>query len=148
LTEPLSSLDRALIAWECERLVRLYFNLSDAGDYNALAELYATGGAFARPTEPDKLIVGRETIRQFYLARPPRMTRHLCTNVVIEVDDTEHAHGQCYVLLYSAAPSDAPLPIPADPAPLVGAFHDRFVREEGVWKFAERRGSLAFRAGG
>jgi len=143
----LSSTDRAVIAWECERLIHHYAMLNDAGDFHAMAELFTTDGAFARPTDASNLIKGKGAILAMYLSRPPRFTRHMITSVVISVEDAGHATGHSYLSLHTAPAGGTP-PVQADPSYLIGAFDDRFVREEGVWKFAERRGSLSMRVGG
>jgi hypothetical protein len=147
LNAPILSLaDRAVIAWECERLIHHYAMLNDAGDFQAMAALFTADGAFARPTDSGNLIRGRDAILAMYLGRPPRFTRHMITSVVITVDDADHAGGHSYLSLHTA-PAGGTIPVQADPSYLIGAFHDRFVREDGVWKFAERRGSLSMRVG-
>jgi 3-phenylpropionate/cinnamic acid dioxygenase small subunit len=139
--------DRAVIAWACERLIHHYAMLNDAGDFHAMAELFTADGAFARPIDADNLIRGRDAILAMYLSRPPRFTRHMITSVVISVQDADTATGHSYLSLHTA-PAGGSSPAQADPSYLIGAFHDRFVREDGVWKFAERRGSLSMRVGG
>jgi hypothetical protein len=138
--------DRAVIAWACERLIHHYAMLNDAGDFPAMAELFTADGAFARPTDADNLIRGRDAILAMYLSRPARFTRHMITSVVITVENADHALGHSYLSLHTAPAGGAP-PVQADPSYLIGAFHDRFVCEDGVWKFAERRGSLSMRVG-
>ncbi|MDB5458866.1 MAG: hypothetical protein JWO72_607 [Caulobacteraceae bacterium] len=147
MTQALTSLDRALIGWECERLIHHYAMLNDAGQFHEMAALFAENGAFARPTDADNLIVGRQAILAMYLSRPPRFTRHMITSVVITAQDADHAAGHSYLSLHTAQAEATP-PAQADLSYLIGAFHDRFVREGGVWKFLERRGSLSLRVGG
>jgi 3-phenylpropionate/cinnamic acid dioxygenase small subunit len=147
MTQALTSLDRALIGWECERLIHHYAMLNDAGQFQEMAALFAENGAFARPTDAGNLVVGREAILAMYLSRPPRFTRHMITSVVITAQDADNAAGHSYLSLHTAQGGET-LPAQADPSYLIGAFHDRFVREDGVWKFLERRGSLSLRVGG
>ncbi len=144
----LSLIERAAIAWECERLIHLSAMLNDAGDFHAVAALFVEDAAYARPAAPDVLIRGRDKILEGYLARPPRYTRHLITSVVITVDDEDHASGHSYLTLHTGMPGEGPAGGVADPAYLVGDFHDRFVRRDGIWKFSERRGSMAMKVGG
>lgn len=87
----------------------------------------------ARPTAPDDWIEGREAILASFTARPPRTTRHFCSNVVIDVLNDSEATGESAMLLFTA-----------DNAAKVGSFHDRFVLTGKGWRFAERRGSLTF----
>lgn len=125
---------RRAIEWECTRLVNLYANLNDAADWDALADLYTVDGVMARPSAPDVLIRGRAAILESLRARSPRTTRHICSNVVVEVDSPTAAHAQSAMLLFSGPDS-----------PLVGSFHDRFALTSEGWRFAERRGLLHFR---
>ena len=125
---------RRAIEWECTRLVNLYANLNDAADWGALADLYTVDGAMARPSAPDALIRGRAAILESLRARAPRTTRHVCANIVVEVDSATAAHAQSAMLLFNG-PS----------LPLVGSFHDRFAFTSEGWRFAERRGLLHFR---
>lgn len=125
---------RRAIEADCARLVALYANRNDAADWDGVAALYAEDGVMTRPTAPGAPVVGRAAILAAFKARPARTTRHLCSNVVIEVEGETAALGESAMLLFTAA--DAP--------PLVGSFHDRFVLTAEGWRFAERRGSLTF----
>lgn len=124
---------RRAIEADCARLVALYANLNDAARWAELAALYAPDGRMARPTAPDDWIIGRDAILAAFTARPPRTTRHVCSNIVIDVADADHAVGESAMLLFTG-----------ESLPKVGSFHDRFVRIDGVWRFAERRGTLTF----
>jgi len=143
----LTSIERAAIAWECERLIHLYAMLNDAGDFNAMAGMFTEDGVFARPSQGDVLIRGKPAILAAYTSRPPRFTRHLITSVVVTVDDHDNASAHSYLSLHTGQPGEG-LPRPAEPAYLIGDFKDRFVRRDGVWKFSERLGSLALKVGG
>jgi hypothetical protein len=125
--------ERRAIEQDCARLVALYANLNDAARWEDVAALYAEDGRMARPTAPDDWIAGRDAILTAFRSRPARTTRHVCSNVVIDVLDESHASGESAMLLFTG-----------EGAPKVGSFHDRFVRVQGEWRFAERRGSLIF----
>jgi len=126
--------ERRAAEWDCTRLVHLYANLNDAARWTDVAALYAPDGRMTRPTAPDQPVVGREAILAAFEDRPPRTTRHVCGNVVIEIESDTAARGSSAMLLFAAA--DAP--------PLVGGFEDRFVKTRDGWRFAERRGTLTF----
>jgi hypothetical protein len=121
------------IEHDCARLIARYANLNDAARWADVAELYAEDGRMSRPTAPDVWIAGRGEILAAFLARPARTTRHVCSNVVIDVIDADHAVGESAMLLFTG-----------DGAPRVGSFHDRFIRTDAGWRFAERRGTLTF----
>ncbi|NLR71602.1 nuclear transport factor 2 family protein [Novosphingobium sp. ERN07] len=118
---------------DCARLVALYANLNDEARWDEVAALYAEDGVMFRPTAPDAGVEGRDAILAAFKARPPRKTRHVCSNVVIDVESPTTARGTSAMLLFTG-----------DPAPLVGSFHDQFVLTADGWRFAERRGSLTF----
>jgi len=142
----LTSIERAVIAWECERLIHLYAMLNDAGDFDAMAEMFTEDGVFARPSQGDVLIRGKAAILAAYTSRPPRFTRHLITSVVVTVEDGENARAHSYLTLYTGQSGDS-LPRAAEPTYLIGDFMDRFVLRDGTWKFSERLGSLALKLG-
>lgn len=125
--------ERRAIEQDCARLVALYANLNDRADWKAVAALYVEDGRMARPTAPDDWIAGRTAILAAFHGRPARTTRHVCSNVVIDVIDDASAKGESAMLLFTG-----------DGPPKVGSFQDRFVRTDAGWRFAERRGSLTF----
>ncbi|MHB1206224.1 MAG: nuclear transport factor 2 family protein, partial [Rhodospirillaceae bacterium] len=66
-------------------------------------------------------------------ARPPRVTRHVCANIVVTADSKTSARAESAILLFTGAA-----------APLVGIYHDQLVMTEAGWLFNERRGALTF----
>ncbi|HEY4030290.1 MAG TPA: nuclear transport factor 2 family protein [Caulobacteraceae bacterium] len=147
MTDPLPLGERAAIAWECERMIHHYAMLNDAGDFQAMAEMFAEDGVFARPSQGDVLIRGKAAILAAYTSRPARFTRHMITSVVVTVEGPDDARALSYLSLHTGQPGEG-LPRPAEPAYLIGDFRDRFVREDGAWRFRERLGSLALKVGG
>lgn len=133
MTSPLSDDARRAIEADCTRLVNLYANLNDAADWAGVAALYAVDGLMTRPTAPDSPIVGREAILTALTARPPRTTRHVSANIVVEVENADRARGESAMLLFTGPGN-----------PLVGGYLDRFVRTPAGWRFAERNGLLLF----
>lgn len=120
----------------CERLIRQFAFFNDAHDHDALAGMFVSDGSFARPSDPDNPVTGREAIRAFFQDRPKRRTRHVMSNTVVEVESEAAARARSYVVLYSGERGENVL---------VGDFHDVFRRDEtGEWRFQSRRGSLAF----
>jgi len=126
--------ERLAVEWECARLIALYANLNDEARWDEVAALYTEDGVMFRPTAPDVALEGREAILAAFKGRPPRKTRHLCSNVVIEVEGPATALGTSAMVLFTG-----------DGPPIVGSFHDRFVLTPDGWRFAERRGSLTFK---
>lgn len=118
-----------------ERMVLDYAAFNDAGDWQAVAAMYAPEGRMSRPTAPDAFIEGAEAILAAFLARPARKSRHIVSNVRVDVDG-DRATASSQILLFTAAGQP----------PLVGSYADKLVRTAGGWRFAERRGSLDFPA--
>lgn len=125
--------DRRAIEQDCARLIARYANLNDAGDWEAVAALYAPDGRMSRPTAPDDWIEGQTAIFAAFQSRPLRKTRHICSNIVIDVLAPDRAEAESAMLLFT---SEGP--------PKVGSFHDHLVRINGDWRFSERRGTLSF----
>lgn len=140
---------RRAIEWECTRLVNLYANLNDEGRWEEVAALYAEDGLMTRPTAPDAPIVGRAALLASFRARPPRTSRHVCANIVVDVESDSRASAFSVILLFTGRIDvDGGLPLRDDGPPLVGTYSDRFVLTGEGWRFAERRGGLCFRSGG
>jgi 3-phenylpropionate/cinnamic acid dioxygenase small subunit len=122
-----------------EKLIMTYAELVDGGDFAGLGTLLAdatfTGGGGP--------VSGADAIEQMfrdtlivYDDGTPR-TRHLVTNVVIEVDDQAGTAGaRSYFTALQALPGLALQPIAS------GRYRDRFGRRGGQWRFLERRVSV------
>ena len=138
--------ERRAIEADCERLIKHYVNLNDAQDWPAVAALYTEGARFARPSRPGEFVVGRAAIFDSFLARPGRAQRHVIANVVVEVEDADHARAFSVIVLYHGDPAPAgELPAMDPNSPLVGTFTDKLVHTPDGWRFAERVGGLDFR---
>jgi hypothetical protein len=144
MTEALSVAQRIEIERACERVVYAYSRALDLGEMSAAADFFAENGSIARPMAPDKVIEGREAIRAALLTRPKTLlTKHLATNVMIDVVSREEARGLSYLTMISTTPpGDAAAPYVSTGPVYFGEFKDRFVREDGAWKILERRGSI------
>lgn len=143
-TETLTAAERIEIERACERIVYGYARALDLGELSAAADFFAEQGSMSRPMAPDQVIEGRETIRASLLTRPRTLlTKHLATNVMIEVESRDAARGISYLtMIATTPPPDAKPPFDSKGPVYFGEFKDRFVRENGAWKFLERRGSI------
>lgn len=117
-----------------ERLLTQYVADNDGGNWEAVAATYTADGRMSRPTAPDDFIEGREAILDAFKARPARASRHVVANIRVDVSDDGTATAASQILLFLEQKSP----------PLVGSYADRLVKEDGSWKFTERRGSLDF----
>ncbi len=134
----------------CARLVLRSLRVFDERDWTAYAALFTEDGVFIRANAPGEPLIGREAIRRALEERPAsRLTRHLCTNLEIDVLDGDHARGFCYLLLYAGDESqpDAAGSRPADGVQRVGEYRDTFVRTSAGWRIGRREGRLVFHTG-
>jgi len=132
---------------ECTRLVLRSLRAFDDRDWIAYADLFAADGVFIRANAPAEPLVGRAAIRQALEERPAsRLTRHLCTNLEIDVLDEEHARGFCYLLLYAgdATQPEAVGGRQADGVQRIGEYRDAFVHTAEGWRIGRREGQLVF----
>src|SRR5271165_7171364 len=105
MTQSLSAAERVEIERACERIVYAYSRALDLGDMSAAADFFAENGSMARPMAPDQVVRGRETIRASLLTRPKTLlTKHLATNVMIDVESRDAARGISYLTMISTTP--------------------------------------------
>ena len=144
MIQTLSAAERIEIERACERIIYAYSRALDLGDMSAAADYFADNGSFARPMTPGQVIQGREAIRAALLTRPKTLlTKHLATNVMIDVVSRDEARGLSYLTMISTTPpNDAGPPYVSAGPVYFGEIKERFVREGGQWKFLERRGSI------
>jgi hypothetical protein len=150
MTATLSAAERIEIERACERLVYAYSRALDLGDMGAAADCFAENGSMARPMAPDQVIQGREAIRASLMSRPKTLlTKHLATNVMIDVESRNEARGISYLTMISTTPPGDALPPYVSQGPVYfGEFQDRYLRENDVWKLQERRGSIQMKFSG
>jgi len=123
-------------AREIENLIYAYAERIDAGDLAGVAELFRHGRIQAAP---GVVLEGAGEVRGLYESTTrlypdgtPR-TRHVTTNVSIEVDDeTGTATATAY---YTVMQQTDELPLQAI---IAGHYHDSFHRVDGAWWFDTR----------
>jgi hypothetical protein len=140
-----NELGKLLIERECGRLVNRFALLNDFGDHDGVADLFTADGSFERPIAPGQPIVGREAIRSMLRARAPRLSRHIISNIVIDVLSDTKAQGLSYVTFVSTTNVTGALPVDAEPHIFVGEYADEFVKSPEGWRFAVRRGRMTLR---
>jgi len=144
MTESLAEDARDRIERACRRLSVAYARGIDFRDYDAAADLF---------TEDAELDVGfplrgREKIRRALSRRPDELrSRHVLTNIFIDVVDDANARGISYLTLYRHVGAEslqaAPIEL-AGPAG-VGHYEDAFTLTAGGWRIARRKLHFAFR---
>jgi uncharacterized protein (TIGR02246 family) len=135
----MTPVERLLAEAAIARVVTRYAVLNDQGDFDEVAALFTEDGVLTRPSGGEP-IRGRAAILAAYKARPPRISRHVIANILVEFVSENEARCRSAMLLYSAPAGD--LPAKASHPALLGGFEDRLVNQRGAWLFAERRGWL------
>lgn len=124
----------------CRDVVEQSVQRVDDGQAQAFAELFFDDAVLVRPN--GAVIEGRQAIHRAYAERPAdRLTRHLLTNVVVELRPGGQAVARSYVLLWTgcAAAPESPWGRPADARQLVGEFLDQLAQApDGQWRIRRR----------
>lgn len=131
--------ERHEIERACRELVLRAASRADAGDAAGLAGLFAVDGVLVRPNAQP--LQGRDAIQAAYAQRPAdRITRHLVTNTLVEVESSASARAISHVLLWTGSTNDpsGPQGRRAHARQLVGEFEDRFVLEPEGWRIQRR----------
>lgn len=139
---------RLLIEQACRRTLILAAAAADAGNAAALAALFTAEAQLLRPGAPP--ILGQAAIEAAYAERPAqRLTRHLLTNILVEVESPDLARATSSVLLWSGNRDDPPGPYgrPADARQVVGEFHDLLVPTSAGWRIHQRHARFILHAG-
>ena len=140
-------LQRLLIDQACRELVLRAALHADANAPAPLAGLFTEDAVLARPNaEP---LHGRTAIQKAYEQRPAdRLTRHLVTNIVVDIESATQARAISYVLLWAGTGTDTPgaLGRPAHRCQ-VGEFDDRFALTPDGWRIARREARFVLHNG-
>ena len=129
-------------AKQCERLVYRFLHLLE-GDQASTADLFAEDGRAFK-------LVGREAIREHFAAIAAvddNVNVLLCSNLLIDVDDEDHARATNYVTHYVADPEAEDLTDPEGarvsgelhPARSITRWSWEFRRVEGEWLISKLR---------
>lgn len=142
----MNEVERLLAERACERLLYDYCRCVDFGNASKMADLFVEDGVW----EADDLVLaGRDAIHAHFLKREKvvrRVSRHLCTNVQIDVLDEDHAEGLSYFtnLRHDRAEGDLSLPVPIEVPKYTGEYRMTFVRTAEGWRFKLQHVDVAF----
>lgn len=137
----MDELSRLIAEQACAALITRYTHLVDEGQASGVADLFTADGVWA---SPEATFDGRDAIRAAFLRREQsgRRSRHVCTNVAVDVEDETHATGLCYLTLFRTDAEGTPAR--GTTPDLIGVYRDRFVRTEDGWRFASRLTEVTF----
>ena len=135
----------------CEALIVQYAFLIDFDQGAKVADLFTEDGVWevVPPAGGDPIrFVGTEQIGQLFGNRDAgTRSRHVMTNIGVNVSDEDNAQGGSYVTLYRATGVEAGAAAPLTHPAAVGEYRDGFRRgDDGIWRFAHRQFHAGFTA--
>jgi hypothetical protein len=140
----MDDLNRLLIERACERLVTQYCHFVDHGEAERISELFTGDGVWS---SPENTMTGRDAIRAGFAARQKntkRMSRHVCSNLLIDVEDETTARGVVYLTLYRHDGEPGRRTSPSAVPAIVGEYRDTFVKTAEGWRFQRRDTVVSF----
>jgi hypothetical protein len=141
-TAPSNDVERLLIERACERLCLEYARLIDLGRAAEVIGLFTDDAELTLTAGP---MQGRDQISTFLVKRQAAAiaSRHVITNVTIDIHSATEASGVAYITLYRREHSgDGPAPL--GPPNFVGHYDDEFVLTDAGWRFRRRTSNIAF----
>jgi len=119
------------------RVMNEYCFRLDTGNFDDFAELFQHALWLVRgdPRGGDTGAAAvRKTLQQVILYDGKPNTKHVMSNVQIDVDESsKRAAAQCYITVFQSVPPDFPLqPI------FSGHYYDQFVKVDKDWRFVSR----------
>ncbi len=133
----------ALDEADCTRLCVDFANHIDAHRYDAWLDLFCDDAILDRM---GTVTAGRAELARFLQARPEAVeTRHLCTNIRVQLVSENEATGFCYVLFFQGAPGESSAPAIASGPPAVVEYDDRYRRTPHGWRIQHRRIRMAMK---
>jgi hypothetical protein len=138
-------IERLAIERECEQLMIAYARGIDFRDYDNVAHLFTEDGVL----DVGNPLHGRAAIQAALARRPYELrSRHVLTNLFVDVVSADRARGICYLTLYRHTGPESlergPVEL-AGPA-AVGHYQDTFVRTPEGFRIEQRTLHLAFRS--
>jgi 3-phenylpropionate/cinnamic acid dioxygenase small subunit len=127
---------------DCESLCIAYARAIDFRDYDDFVMLFVEDATL----DLGRAMHGREAISASIAARPDNLrSRHVISNVFIDVVDENQARGICYLTLYrSLAASSKQEPVETTQPAAVGHYQDQYTLTRDGWRFQSRTFHLAF----
>jgi hypothetical protein len=141
----LDNLKKAEIEHDCHWLSVAYARYVDFHQYDDFADLFDIEGLL----DTGVPLMGREVIRKAMTRRTDKLrSRHVLTNIHINVIDETHATGLTYLTLYRHIGEESlefSKPIAFQGPAAIGHYDDEFIHTTRGWRFASRKLEFAFR---
>ena len=142
--EALTPIDRLLAERACERLILEFVHRLDLGRPSSVADLFTPDGAWEWPYD-GRRVEGRDALRDYFGSRPAdRLSRRMCTNILVTVDSPSTATATTYFATYRVdGYTEGTLLPPRLPANM-GHYEDTFHKMRDSWLLARRTLVLPF----
>ncbi|MEV7523526.1 nuclear transport factor 2 family protein [Streptomyces sp. NPDC091371] len=141
--ETIDPVERLLAERACERLIVEFVHRLDLADPSSVADLFVPDGMWEWPAG-DRLVAGRDALRDYFGGRPAdRLSRRICTNILVTVTSAETATATTYFTTYRVDGYSGGL-VPPRPPTQVGHYEDTFRTVNGAWLLARRTLFLSF----
>jgi len=139
--------NRLIAERACERLMYQYARFVDSGEAARIADLFTDDGVWT--AADGRSMDGQDQIRAAFTARQAltrRLSRHVITNVLIDVHSGTEASGTAYLVNYrhDGTGDTVERPGPARHPKFVGDYHLGFRCVDGEWRIARLRFDLLF----
>ena len=140
--------EKQKIQQECRDIITNLVTLSDCGAGEAALVYFVPDGVWIRGGEP---MTGHREILAYFNDRTPGMlTRHLVSNMMVNVIDEYTATGLSYytAYIYDSGPASLTLPVPLGVPFSVGEWHDKFRLTDNGWRLVHRETKRLFKGPG
>ncbi|MFM9555617.1 MULTISPECIES: nuclear transport factor 2 family protein [Streptomyces] len=143
-TSDLDPMERLLAERACERLILELVRRLDLGEPSTVSDLFTPDGVWEWPYD-QRRIEGREALREYFGSRPvDRLSRRMCTNILVTVDSPDTAAATTYFATYRVdGYTQGAMVAPRLPAN-IGHYQDTFRKIDGSWLLATRNLVLPF----
>jgi len=129
----------------CISLITAYTHCADGfQERAAIVDLFTDDGIW----ESDEArLEGRDALLRFFgdaAAAAGRKSRHVSSNIAVQVTGEDSAEGLSYFTLYRHVGEKPRVPDLDGQPVIVGQYSDRFVRTHEGWRIAHRRADVGF----
>ncbi|MFI7498099.1 nuclear transport factor 2 family protein [Streptomyces sp. NPDC049687] len=140
----LDPMERLLAERACERVILELVRRLDLGEPSTVCDLFTPDGVWEWPYG-QRRVEGREALRAYFGCRPAdRLSRRLCTNILVTVDSPDTATATTYFATYRVDGYTGGTLVPPRLPANIGHYQDTFRRIEGTWLIANRTLVLPF----
>jgi hypothetical protein len=135
---------RLVITLDAERMAHTFFLHLDESNYEPLIALFTPEGVWHRQ---GKELRGHGMMREAMQARPKgHTTRHLVSNLLVDIVDQDHAVSSFYLTVYGAtADGTSKDPLPIGLPNIVGVYKQKLARTGGGWRVTEMSARTTFK---